>query len=155
MERFLLAHEVHYNRALIEMKNGIKISHWMWYIFPQIKGLGYSEMAIRYAIENINEAKEYMNNKILKTHMLELCNTLLENKSNNALYVMGYPDDLKLRSSMTLFSISNPEYDVFQKVLDKFFDGKKDEITVSLLGINEEEFLNNDKLEKITRVVSK
>ena len=133
LERFLKAHARDYDCALSEIRNGRKYSHWMWYIFPQIKGLGYSSTSIFYAIADIEEAKAYMNNEILRKHMLEICQVLLDLESSDASDIFGWPDDMKLKSSMTLFALSNPECEVFQKVLDKFFDGEKDERTVELL----------------------
>lgn len=105
----------------------------MWYIFPQIKGLGHSEIAEYYAIEDLDEAKAYLDEPVLTAHMQEICEALLENESNNAEEVMGWPDDLKLRSSMTLFAAADPANDIYQEVLDKFFEGKPDEKTLELL----------------------
>lgn len=122
-----------YETALSEIKAGRKHSHWIWYIFPQIHGLGMSRTSEIYSIESLEEAKEYMGNVLLKSHMLEICNVLLELDESDPTKVMGYPDDLKLRSSMTLFTEATPEYDVFQKVLDKFYDGEKDERTLEVL----------------------
>ena len=137
LEKYLTAHERSYKQALEEMKNGQKESHWMWYIFPQIQGLGYSDISKYYAINSMDEAKQYMTNEILRNHMLEICEALLVLDSCDAEEVMGYPDNLKLQSSMTLFSISNPEYDVFGRVLDKFFGGKKDKRTLEILSKNQ------------------
>ena len=122
-----------YETALSEIKAGRKHSHWIWYIFPQIHGLGMSRTSEIYSIESLEEAKEYMGNVLLKSHMLEICNVLLELDESDPTKVMGYPDDLKLRSSMTLFTEATPEYDVFQKVLDKLYDGEKDERTLEVL----------------------
>lgn len=133
LDRFIKGHNMDYETALSEIKAGRKHSHWIWYIFPQIHGLGMSRTSEIYSIESLEEAKEYMGNVLLKSHMLEICNVLLELDESDPTKVMGYPDDLKLRSSMTLFTEATPEYDVFQKVLDKFYDGEKDERTLEVL----------------------
>lgn len=133
LEKFITIHERSYNRALEEIKCGQKRSHWMWYVFPQIQGLGYSETSKYYAISNLDEAQQYMANEILRGHMFEICEALLALKTCNATEVMGYPDDMKLQSSMTLFSLSNPEYDIFSRVLEKFFAGEKDHRTLEIV----------------------
>lgn len=92
----------------------------MWFIFPQIVGLGHSEMAHYYAIKDLNEAKAYMEDYTLRTNLIEISEELLEIKSNDADIVMGWPDNLKLKSSMTLFALAEPECEVFQRVLDKY-----------------------------------
>ena len=132
--RFKKAQEKSYESALYEIKAGHKQTHWMWYIFPQIQGLGQSETSVFYAIKSIEEAKAYMNDEELKSHMLEICQALLTLKPSDAYQIFGYPDNMKLHSSMTLFAVSNPEYDVFHKVLYKFFDGTKDKKTTEIIG---------------------
>lgn len=132
LERFLKAQEKDYEHALNEIKNGRKTSHWIWYIFPQIAGLGFSSTSKYYSIKDKNEAIEYLKNKTLKDRLIEICEALLSLESDDATYVMGYPDDLKLKSSMTLFDEVS-DIDVFKKVLDKFYKGEKDEMTISLL----------------------
>ena len=124
-----------YNVALSEIKSGHKRSHWIWYIFPQVKGLGFSSTSEYYGIDGLDEAKKYMQNDTLKNRLIEISEALLGLDSSDASDVMGYPDDLKLRSSMTLFAEAAPEIEVFQKVLDKFFDGKKDEMTLKIIGV--------------------
>jgi uncharacterized protein (DUF1810 family) len=106
----------------------------MWYIFPQIAGLGYSQTAQYYAIADLDEAKEFLKDDMLGKNLIEISEALLEVESNDATHVMGWPDDLKLRSSMTLFALANPECDVFRKVLDKFYGGEMDERTIEILG---------------------
>ena len=133
LQKYITAHERYYEQALAEIKNGRKRSHWMWFIFPQIKGLGYSENAKYYAIDSVEEAGRYMADEMLKSHMLEICSALLALESCDASDVMGWPDNLKLQSSMTLFLLSNPEYDVFRKVLDKYFGGEMDKKTVGIV----------------------
>lgn len=132
LDRFCEAHKTDYEKALAEIRSGHKETHWMWYIFPQISGLGFSTTTCYYAIKNIEEAKAYLEHPILSKHLLEICETLLQLDSNNALEIMGYPDHLKLCSSMTLFSVLK-KYDLFDQVLEKFFDGKKDEKTIEIL----------------------
>jgi uncharacterized protein (DUF1810 family) len=134
LERFRKAQKNSYDTALREIKNGQKRSHWMWYIFPQIAGLGYSQTAQYYAIADLDEAKEFLKDDILGKNLIEISEALLEVESNDATHVMGWPDDLKLRSSMTLFALADPECDVFRKVLDKFYGGEMDERTIELLG---------------------
>ena len=133
IKRFVNAHQSSFAMALEEIQAGYKMSHWMWYIFPQIKGLGYSDIAEYYAIEDLDEAKAYLKEPTLAAHMQEICDALLKNESNDAEKVMGWPDDLKLRSSMTLFAAAEPTNDIYQKVLNKFFEGKSDEKTFALL----------------------
>ena len=133
LNRFIDAQLRDYPNALSEIKNGKKQSHWMWYIFPQISGLGRTEMSDYYAIKDLDEAKAYMQEPMLHSHLLEICEALLSLKTNDANKVLGFPDDLKLKSSMTLFSQACPEENVFQKVLDKFFNGVADQKTIELL----------------------
>ena len=132
LTRFLKANENDYETALNEIKNGRKQSHWMWYIFPQIKGLGHSFTAQYYAIQNAEEAKEYMAHPVLSADLLKISNELLKLNNENILDVFDYPDNLKLKSSMTLFFLVS-ENQTFKKVLDKFFDGELDSLTVEAL----------------------
>ena len=122
-----------YVTALSEIKNGRKESHWIWYIFPQLKELGYSSTAKYYGIEDRGEAEAYIKDDLLRERLIEISEALMFLESNNPTDVMGYPDDLKLRSCMTLFNIVAPEIDVFGKVLDKFYSGRTDDRTVELL----------------------
>ena len=133
LERFLSAQEHDYEIALSEIRNGRKQSHWMWYIFPQIQGLGYSSMAQFYAIKDREEAVAYLNHPVLGKRLVEITEALLNLRENDARKVMGYPDDLKLKSSMTLFYVVSGRA-VFIQVLDKYYFGELDEKTVSLLG---------------------
>ena len=133
LERFIDAQERSYQIALSEIKNGKKQSHWMWYIFPQVQGLGFSDTSKFYAIKNIDEAKEFLLHPVLGTRLVNLCNELLKLESDNANSIFGSPDDLKLKSSMTLFSSLNIN-PVFQMVLDKFFNGTGDTKTLELIG---------------------
>lgn len=133
LDRFIKAQKYDYDQALSEIRSGHKRSHWIWYIFPQLKGLGFSETSEFYGIDGLGEAKAYMENPMLRDRLLEISGALLALASDNPTEVMGRPDDLKLKSSMTLFSVVTPEYEVFQKVLDKFFHGQKDPRTLRLL----------------------
>ena len=133
LERFLVAQEGVFETALEEVGNGRKETHWMWFIFPQLEGLGISHMAQYYGIQNKQEAIDYINHPVLGKRLVKISKALLKLHSSNPKMVMGYPDDLKLCSCMTLFAEIAPNEKVFQKVLDKFFDGKKDENTIELL----------------------
>jgi uncharacterized protein (DUF1810 family) len=130
LQRFLDSQESDYAIALNEIRSGRKRSHWMWYIFPQIKGLGFSSTSQYFAIKDIEEASAYLANPVLGKRLIEITNALLTLQTDNANEVFSSPDDMKLRSSMTLFAEVPGADGVFQKVLDKFFDGKKDEMTL-------------------------
>ena len=132
LSRFHKAQQSSYKTALAEIRSGRKRSHWIWYIFPQIQGLGFSSTAQYYAIENLDEAKAYLADPVLRERLLEISNALLALDSCDPSEVMGYPDDLKLRSSMTLFSLAEPECTVFRDVLDKFYNGQEDSRTIAL-----------------------
>lgn len=136
LKRFLDAQAKDYDRALAEIKKGRKQSHWMWYIFPQISGLGFSEMATFYAIEDLQEATNYLEHPILGSRLIEIANALLTVEGRTANQILGSPDDLKLRSSMTLFSLVKNADPVFQGVLDNFFQGQPDPKTRSLVENN-------------------
>lgn len=129
LERFIEAQRYHYEKALSELKQGRKESHWMWFIFPQIKGLGGSEMSKYYAISGREEAKAYLAHPLLSARLRELCSVLLSLQTNDARAVFGTPDDKKLRSSMTLFHLASPIDTCFFEVIEKFFDGKTDQRT--------------------------
>ena len=133
LDRFKKAQSRDYATALSEIKNGRKESHWMWYIFPQLKGLGISSMAEFYGIDGLAEAKAYIADDLLRGRLVEISEALLSLPSSDAREVMGYPDDLKLKSCMTLFMEAAPEIDVFGKVLEKFFGGEKDSKTVEMV----------------------
>lgn len=133
LNRFIKAQEPKYNIALSEIKNGKKESHWMWYIFPQIKGLGISDTAKFYALEDINETIAFFNHPLLGSRLLEISAALLQLTSNNANEIMGSPDDMKLRSCMTLFNSLPGTSPVFKSVLDKFYDEKEDAATLEII----------------------
>ena len=131
LDRFVKAQDKLYDVAYSEVKNGKKESHWMWFIFPQIQGLGSSNIAVYYSIESLGEAKEYMNHPVLGNRLIDISNELLKHdKDINTIF--GDIDSLKLNSSMTLFSLVS-EDKVFDKVIDKFYDGKKDDITLDIV----------------------
>jgi uncharacterized protein (DUF1810 family) len=134
LQRFLDAQATDYAPALAEIKNGRKRSHWMWYIFPQIQGLGFSSISQRYAIQDLSEAAAYLQHPVLGARLKEISQALLGLAGSNATNIMGSPDDLKLRSSMTLFGAVPGAEPVFQQVLDKFFGGAPDSKTLQLLG---------------------
>jgi uncharacterized protein (DUF1810 family) len=133
IERFLEAQEDSYEDALSEIRAGRKQGHWMWYIFPQLKDLGQSWASVFYGIDDLSEAKAYLANPILRKRLLEISGALLEIETDNPHKVMGYPDNLKLQSSMTLFAEAEPDCRVFQEVLDKFYGGEKDTETLRIL----------------------
>ena len=133
LQRFLDAQEKDYPIALSEIKNGKKKSHWMWYIFPQIQGLWLSETSKFYAIKNVPEAEDFLNHPVLGNRLIKICNELLNLETYDAHKIFGSPDDLKLHSSMTLFSSLPNTNSVFQKVLDKYFNGEKDEKTLQII----------------------
>ena len=133
LERFVEAQERTYQVALSEVYNGKKRTHWMWYIFPQLRGLGRSSMAHIYGISDLEEAKAYLEHPILSERLYEICGALLEHKGANIVEIFGDIDTLKLRSSMTLFSLTSEEYTIFDEVLDTFFEGQMDEVTVKLI----------------------
>lgn len=133
LQRFIEAQEADYQIALKEIRNGKKQSHWMWYIFPQIKGLGFSETSKFYAIKDTIEAEAFLKHPILGQRLVEISKELLKFDNKDANQIFGSPDDLKLKSSMTLFSTLQGANPVFQSVLDKFFDGEKDEKTMQII----------------------
>ena len=132
LERFVEAQETDYQIALNEIKNGRKRSHWMWYVFPQIKGLGCSWAADYYGIRDLKEAKDYLAHPILGTRLLEISEALLQIDGRNAREIFGYTDEKKLKSSMTLFYHASNQ-SIFREVLEKYFRGKMDEETIKLL----------------------
>ena len=134
LQRFIDAQENVYSQVVTELREGEKRSHWMWFIFPQILGLGKSETARFYAIVDLREARAYVEHPLLGQRLRE-CAQLMVNVSNKtARQILGFPDDLKLRSSMTLFSMVS-DAPVFQWVLDKYFDGETDDQTLRRIGV--------------------
>lgn len=133
LQRFLDAQEPLYDRVVQELKNGAKRSHWMWFIFPQLRGLGWSEMAQLYAIRDLDEARAYLAHPILGGRLLECCRLLNELQGKTVSEILGHPDNLKLRSSLTLFHLAAPQEKLFLSLLEKFYACKMDEKTVDLL----------------------
>lgn len=138
LSRFLSAQEGLFNTALAELKAGRKQTHWMWFIFPQMIGLGTSSMARRYAIHSKEEAESYLHHPILGSRLAECAEALLSVQGKSAREIMGSPDDVKLRSSMTLFAAVSEQEDVFDRVLNEYFRGLVDERTLALLADTDE-----------------
>ena len=134
LERFKAAQRGSYDSALREIQNGRKNGHWMWYIFPQLSGLGMSATSLYYGIRGLAEAKAYMSDPVLGARLVEISSALLELPTDDPRSVFWSPDDMKLRSCMTLFSVAAPDCPVFGQVLDKYFGGVPDGITLSMLG---------------------
>lgn len=134
LARFVAAQQGVFERVLGELRSGRKKSHWMWYIFPQIDGLGRSETARYYALQSIDEARAYLAHPLLGERLVECCETILALRDKSASEIFGFPDDMKLRSSMTLFAAAAEGSSVFSRVLDKYFDGRPDSRTIDLLG---------------------
>lgn len=133
LTRFLDAQNQVYLNALSEIRKGKKQTHWMWFIFPQLKGLGRSSTADYYGITGLEEASAYLQHPVLGKHLVQIASALLESQGRTASDIFGSPDDMKLRSSMTLFSQVENTDPVFQKVLDKYFQGKPDEVTLKIV----------------------
>jgi len=133
LKRFETAHARYFSTALAEIKSGRKRSHWMWYIFPQVAGLGFSETSKMYAIKSIAEATAFLAHPVLGKNLEAISSALLSPDTDNASLVFGHPDDMKLQSCMTLFSRLPQATPVFQKVLDKYFGGKADVKTIEIL----------------------
>src|ERR1700709_322079 len=129
IKRYLNAQRSDYALALSEIRSGRKKGHWMWYIFPQIQGLGQSETSKFYAIRNIYEAETFLWHPVLGNRLILICNELLNLETNDAYEIFGSPDDMKLKSSMTLFSLLRGTNPVFRLVLKKFFGGTMDDRT--------------------------
>jgi uncharacterized protein (DUF1810 family) len=131
LSRFVDAQAGVYEQALAELRAGNKRTHWMWFVFPQIAGLGNSATARRYAIGSLAEARAYLTDPVLGPRLVDSASALLEVEGRTAEQILGYPDDLKLRSSMTLFSRAVPEIEIFQQVLERYYDGKPDPQTLN------------------------
>jgi uncharacterized protein (DUF1810 family) len=133
LERFLLAQSTVYDRVLSELRSGTKQSHWMWFIFPQVSGLGTSAMSVRYSIANLDEARAFFCHPILGSRLRECVDIVIGLRSQSATEVFGTPDDLKFRSSMTLFHLADPSATVFSDALAKYFGSKLDAKTIAIL----------------------
>jgi len=164
INRFIEAQNYNFENALAEIKQGKKTGHWMWYIFPQIHGLGQSEISKYYEIQSINEAIEYINNNFLYNNLIEICKELLELETTDIIEIMGYIDAIKLRSSMTLFNyilkldinniyeITNyqiikklqngKQTDIFRKVIEKFYTGEEDSRTIQIIKNEIDTYIN-------------
>jgi len=136
LNRFVSAQENDFARALSEIREGNKRTHWMWYIFPQLDGLGFSSTAKFYAIKSIDEAKAYLNHPILGRRLLQCAEAAVGVEGRSATEIFGSPDDMKLRSCATLFACVAPPGSVFERLLDKYYDGQRDQKTLRLLGID-------------------
>ena len=133
LNRFLSAQEGIYERALAELKGGQKRTHWMWFIFPQIDGLGYSPTAKRYSIKSMVEARQYLSHPVLGKRLLECAETVVALKGGSVSEIFGYPDDLKFKSSMTLFEKIAGSDSVFSLALDRYCHGERDGMTLRLI----------------------
>lgn len=133
LERFVKAQTNTYEVAMNEIKNGKKRTHWMWFIFPQLRSLGMSSISRYYGLENFDEAKAYLAHPVLSGRLYELCGELLKHKDKTALEIFGDIDEMKLKSSMTLFALTSEDYTIFDEVLEHFFGGEMDEVTVKLI----------------------
>ena len=131
--KFILAQTHTYEKALEEIKTGMKRTHWMWFIFPQLRGLGMSNMAYKYGIADLDEAKAYLAHDVLGARLIEISTELLKLEESDPEIIFGDIDAMKLRSSMTLFSLVSEKDSVFHRVLQKFFKGKSDAKTLKLL----------------------
>jgi uncharacterized protein (DUF1810 family) len=138
LNRFVQAQESDYEQALSEIRSGRKQSHWMWYIFPQFEGLGFSSTSRRYAIKSTAEARAYLSHPILGPRLLECVEAALRVEGRPAYEIFGSPDDMKLKSCATLFASVSPAGSVFDRLLDKYYQGERDDKTLGLLGIARE-----------------
>ena len=134
LDRFVRAQQRDYDQAMSEIRDGQKRSHWMWYIFPQFDGLGFSPTSKHYAIKSLAEAEAYLCHPVLGPRLAASCQAASSVRGRSAREIFGSPDDLKLRSSATLFASISPQGSVFRQVLDRFFGGAPDEKTLRLLG---------------------
>jgi uncharacterized protein (DUF1810 family) len=133
LERFVQAQAGTYDQALSEVRSGRKQSHWMWFVFPQLEGLGYSAMSKRYAIRSLGEARAYLNHPVLGARLREIADAALCIEGKSAREVFGSPDDVKLQSCATLFAHVSPDKSVFHALLDRYFDGERSAQTMDLL----------------------
>lgn len=136
--RFLSAQEDVYARALAEIKSGRKTSHWMWYVFPQIAGLGFSSMSMHYAIQTLDEARAYLAHPVLGPRLIECAASVLAVEHRSAHDIFGPIDAMKLRSCATLFACVSPPKSVFHRLLDRFFAGERDPRTQQLAGVSDQ-----------------
>ena len=135
LARFVVAQEGMFEAALAELHRGRKLSHWMWFIFPQVEGSGNSLTSKKYAITGLDEARAYLRHPVLGPRLLGCCRAILSIQGRSASEIMGYPDDLKLKSSMTLFALSDNSHPEFRQVIDRYFQGESDRRTLELLNL--------------------
>ena len=133
LERFVTAQAQIYPRVLAELKAGRKQSHWMWFIFPQVAGLSSSYRGQLYAIQSLQEAQEYLAHPLLGSRLRECCQAVMAVEGKTAHDIFRSPDDMKFRSSLTLFSQAAPDETLFRKLLEKYYDGEADELTLEKL----------------------
>ena len=133
--RFLEGQQSTYGQALSELRAGRKRSHWMWFVFPQFDGLAFSSTSKHYAIKSEEEAQAYLEHPVLGPRLRECAEAVLQVEGRTAHDIFGSPDDLKLKSSATLFAAVSPPGSVFERLLDKYFEGERDEKTLRLLGL--------------------
>ncbi len=134
LQRFVIAQQPAYENVLAELRAGFKQSHWMWFIFPQIQGLGHSDLARKFAISTLGEADAYLSHTVLGPRLRECSHLVLEVEGRAIEKIFGHPDDMKFHSSMTLFSETKEENEIFKQCLQKYFAGKKDTRTLAQLG---------------------
>jgi len=135
LNRFVEAQKVNYEQALAEVKSGRKHLHWMWYVFPQFDGLGFSQPSQQYSIKSVAEAKAYLSHPTLGSRLVAIATAALSVEGRSADEIFESPDDMKLKSCATLFAHVSPDGSVFEQILDKFFQGDRDLKTLSLLGV--------------------
>jgi len=135
LNRFVEAQKVNYEQALAEVKSGRKRLHWMWYVFPQFDGLGFSQPSQQYSIKSVAEAKAYLSHPVLAPRLVAIAIAALSVEGKSADEIFESPDDMKLKSCATLFASVSPDGSVFEQILDKFFQGDRDLKTLSLLGV--------------------
>ena len=133
LDRFVQAQAASFDRALAELQSGHKRSHWMWFIFPQLAGLGASALSQHYAIQSLAEAEAYLQHPVLGRRLVECAEAVLAVEGRSALDIFGSPDNLKLRSCATLFAQVSPPGSVFERLLERYFDARPDERTLRLL----------------------
>lgn len=131
LQRFVSAQEPVIDTVLAELRGGRKRSHWMWFVFPQLRGLGHSPMAERYGIASLEEARAYLAHPVLGPRLRECCTLVLQVPDRSAHEILGSPDDMKFRSCATLFSLAAPDEPVFRQCLERFYDGEPDPRTIA------------------------
>lgn len=133
LQIFVQAQENIYEQALAELKNGSKESHWMWFVFPQIAGLGNSATTRKYAVPNLADAKAYLSHDLLGSRLRECTEAVLAVEGRSAYEILGSPDDMKLKSCMTLFELADGPDSIFSDILEKYFEGQRDERSLTIL----------------------